>query len=417
VALRGGRNGPPYNSGVGHIDETATLPCWLDVDLDAVSANVRALQQWIGPDTQLAAVLKAEAYGTGARALTPVVQAAGAQWLAVARVHEGVELREAGATVPILVLNRTELDEAESAVTHNLAVTVDTPDLARALGAAATRHATRAAVHLKVDTGLRRFGVAPDQALSLARAMSDLDGLDAQALYTHFASADEADRGYTLEQLARFERVTEQLAGAGYRFPMRHAANSAATLSFRKAHFDLVRVGLTLYGVCPTGVVPDGLALAPALSFKARIARITDLAPGDGVGYGQIWHAERPTRVALVTAGYADGVRRAMSNRGCALVHGERAPIIGRVSMDQTTLDISSVAGLRVGDVATFFGHDGEAALRLDEFAAAADTIPHEALTGIGGRVARVYRSGERADRVVRLAAASEVPAVTPALR
>jgi alanine racemase len=416
VAFRGRRNGRPYNSGVGHIDATATLPCWLDVDLDAVAANVRALQRWVGPDTQLAAVLKAEAYGTGACELASAVQAAGAQWLAVARVHEGVELREAGATASILVMNRTEPDEADGAVTHDLTVTVDTPELARALAGAARRRRTRATVHLKVDTGLHRFGVAPEQALPLARELSDLDGVETQGLYTHFASADEEDRRFTLEQLGRFERVTGELANAGYRFPMRHAANSAGTLGYREAHLDLVRVGLTLYGVSPSGRVPEGLTLEPAVSFKARIARISDLMPGDGVGYGQIWHAERPTRVALVTAGYADGMRRGMSNHGWSLVRGERVPIIGRVSMDQTTLDISDLPAAAVGDLVTFFGLDSGSTLGLDEFAATADTIPHEALTSIGGRVARVYRRSGRVDRIARLAGASDVPIVAPEL-
>jgi alanine racemase len=176
----------------------------------------------------------------------------------------------------------------------------------------------------------------------------------------------------------------------------------------------MVRVGLTLYGVSPSGYLPTGLDLRPALAFRARVARIIDLAPGEGVGYGQIWHADRPTRVALVTAGYADGVRRGMSNRGAALIRGVRAPIIGRVSMDQTTLDITGIAGTSVGDVATFFGPDREATLDLGSFAASSDTIPHEALTGIGGRVARVYRRDGRVAKVARLAAA-EVPSHMPA--
>ena len=400
---------------MGHIDETATLACWLDVDLDAVAANVRALQRWVGPGTQLAAVLKAEAYGTGATELAQAVVAAGAQWIAVARVHEGVEPRDAGATAPILVLNRAEPDEAEAAVRYDLTLTVDTVELARALSSAATRQGARPAVHLKVDTGLHRFGVKIEEALPLARAISDLEGIEVQALYTHFANADAADRSYTLEQLTRFERVTAQLADAGYRFPMRHAANSAATLAFRQAHFELVRVGLTLYGVSPSGYVPEGLDLEPAVAFRARIARITELASGEGVGYGQTWHAGRPTRVALVTAGYADGVRRAMSNRGTALVHGRKAPIIGRVSMDQTTLDITDIPGPAVGDIATFFGFDQGGALDLTEFASASDTIPHEALTSIGGRVARVYRRGGRVSRIVRLAGGTDVSTHTPA--
>ncbi len=399
---------------MGQIDETSTLACWLDVDLDAIAANVRALQGWVGPGTELAAVVKAEGYGTGACEVARTVLAAGARWLAVARVHEGVDLREAGAEAPILVLNRTEPDEAETAVRHDLAITVDTPELAQALANAATRHGTRTTVHLKVDTGLHRFGVAPEQVLPLARTMSELGSLDVQAIYTHFANADEPDRSYTLEQIARFRRVTGELSDAGYRFPMRHAANSAGTLAFPEAHFDLVRVGLTLYGISPSGRLPEGLDLRPALSFKARIARITDLATGDGVGYGQVWHANRPTRIALVTAGYADGIRRAMSSRGVALVHGARTPIIGRVSMDQTTLDITDIPGVSVGDAVTFFGVDGEGILDLAEFAGASGTIPHEALTSIGGRVARVYRKRGQVDRIVRLAGLAQVPSSAP---
>jgi len=398
---------------MGHRDETATLPCWLEVDLDRVTANVRALQQWVGPRTQLAAVVKAEAYGTGAAELAQVVASAGAQWIAVARVHEGVQLRGAGVTLPILVMNRTDPEEADLAVRHDLALTVDSVDLARALSAAAARYGTQAGVQLKVDTGLHRFGVEPEAALVLARALANLDNLDLQALWTHFASADEADPRFTLEQIARFERVTDELAAAGYRFPMRHACNSAATLAFPQAHYDMVRVGLTLYGVSPSGSMPDGLELQPAVSFKARIARIVELQPGEGVGYGQIWHAARPTRVALVTAGYADGVRRGVSNRGFALVHGARAPIIGRVSMDQTTLDITAIPAVQVGDLATFFGDDG-AEIDLATFAAASDTIPHEALTSIGGRVARVYQRGGRPTRVVRLAGATDAASEAP---
>jgi alanine racemase len=198
---------------------------------------------------------------------------------------------------------------------------------------------------------------------------------------------------------------------------MRHAANSAGTLAFQEAHFDLVRVGLTLYGVSPSGQIPPDLQLQPALALKARIARVTELAPGEGVGYGQIWHAERPTRVALVTAGYADGLSRSMSNQGMALVHGVRAPIIGRVSMDQTTLDITHIPGVSVGDVATFFGSDGYARIELASFASASDTIPHEALTSIGGRVARVYRRGGRVANIARLSGPIEARSYAPTVQ
>ena len=379
-----------------------SLPCWLDVDLDAIAANVGALRRWMGPHPRIAAVVKAQAYGLGAVAVSRAALEAGANWLAVARVHEAEDLRRAGLDAPILVLNRTDETDAESAVRLGLRVTVDTPALGRALGTAARRMGRPARVHVKVDTGLHRFGVAPDRALPLVRELSSIDGLDVEGLYTHFASSDE-DPAYTLEQLHCFTRIKTVLACHGYDFPIHHAANSAATLGFPESHLDLVRVGISLYGVSPAVDVPPGLGLLPAVALRGRIARVSELAPGEGVGYGQTWHAARPTRVGLVTAGYADGVPRSLSNRGAALVRGTRAPIIGRVSMDQTTIDVTEISDVAVNDVVTLFGGDGDAEISLHEYGASSQTIPHEALTRIGARVARVYRTDDAVGRVARL--------------
>ena len=391
------------------IEQTAALPCWLDVDLDAIAENVRALQSWVSPRTRMAAVVKAQGYGAGAERVARAALGAGATWLAVARVHEGFELREAGLDAPILVLNRTDPAEADLAVRAGLAVTVDGEEVVRALGVAAARHGRRAAVHLKVDTGLHRFGVEPERALPLARYLASIEGVDVQALYTHFASADEPDSSFTREQLARFQRVTEDLADAGYRFPILHAANSAATLGVPEAHLDLVRLGLTLYGTSPSGLMPEGLQLRPAVALRARVARVMELSVGEGVGYGQTWRAQRPTRLALVSAGYADGVSRRLSNRGRALIQGREVPLVGRVSMDMTTIDITAVPGVDVGAVVTFFGRDGSAEVSLSQFAAAAETIPHEAMTLIGGRVARVYWQRGEVSGVSRLGSAVAV--------
>jgi alanine racemase len=381
----------------------SVLPCWLDVDLDAIEANVVALRKWVGSGVQLAAVVKAQAYGVGAIEVARTALAAGASWLAVARVHEGQELRAAGIRAPILVLTRTDPKEADRVVAADLAVTVDTVQLGQALGAAARRVGQRARIHVKVDTGLHRFGVLPTELLPLVRDLAGVDGLELQALYTHFANADEPDQGFTQLQFARFQQATAALAAAGFTFPLRHAANSAATLGFRDAHCDLVRVGLALYGVSPSGVIPAGLTLRPAVSLKARIGRVVTLQPGEGVGYGQTWHAPVPSRVGLVTAGYADGIPRAVSNRGAALVRGHEAPLIGRVSMDLTTFDLTDCPDACVGSFVTFFGPDNGADIPLAEFAARTDSIPHEALTAIGGRVARVYREDGAVVRIARL--------------
>lgn len=390
-------------------DPTTVLPCWLEVDLDAIAANVAALRRWVRPNTHLAAVVKAQAYGVGAQEVARTALAAGAAWLAVDRVHEGAELRRAAIAAPILLLGRTDPSEADAAVEHDLTVTVDTADLARGLGKAAQRHRRRVPVHVKVDTGMHRSGLEPEGALPLVREIARVPGLDLQGLYTHFANADEPDPSFTMEQVRRFERVRDELAAAGFRFSILHAANSAATLASMDVHLDMVRLGLSLYGVSPSGSVPADLDLQPAVALKARIGRIMDLAPGDGVGYGQTWRAERPTRVALALAGYADGVLRALSNRGGSLVRGQDASIIGRVSMAQTTLDITDIEGVGVGSVATFFGKDGAAQIDLHRVAREAGTIPHDVLTAVGARVARVYRRGGQVSRVARLSGTFDV--------
>jgi alanine racemase len=261
-----------------------------------------------------------------------------------------------------------------------------------------------------VDTGLHRFGLQPPDVLPLVRSLADVEGLELQGLYTHFANADEPDQRFTQTQLARFHQTARELAGQGYQFPIHHAANSAATLGMPAAHCGLVRVGLALYGVSPSGVVPPALRLRPALSLRARIARIVTLAPGEGVGYGQTWHAREPTRVALVTAGYGDGIPRSLSNRGVALVHGREAPFIGRVSMDLTTLDVTSCPEAQVGSVITFFGRDGNVEISLAQFAESIGTIPHEALTLIGARVARIYHKDGAIARIARLSGTVDAP-------
>lgn len=354
-------------------------------------------------------MVKAQAYGVGAEEVARTAVAAGAAWLAVDRVHEGAELRQAGIAVPILLLGRTDPSEADAVVEHHLTTTVDTADLAHALGKAAQGRRRRVAVHVKVDTGMHRSGVEPEQALPLVRKIATVPGLELQGLYTHFANADEPDPSFTTDQLRCFERVREELAAEGFRFPILHTANSAATLASVDAHLDMVRVGLTLYGVSPSGSVPPDLHLLPAVALKARIGRLVDLAAGDGVGYGQTWRAQRPTRVALALAGYADGVLRALSNRGGALVCGRAAPIIGRVSMAQTTLDITDIPGVGVGTVATFFGRDSGAEIGLHRVAREVNTIPHDVLTAVGPRVARVYRRGGQVTRVARLSGTVEV--------
>lgn len=366
-------------------------PCWLEVDLDAVRQNARALKRFVGPRVRLAAVVKADGYGLGAEPIARAALDGGAEALAVARVDEGLALRRAGVGAPILLLTCPAPAEAEQVVRWRLTATVAEPDLPERLARAAQRLGVEAPVHLKLDTGLTRYGAPPAEAELLAVRLRSLAGLRAEGLYTHFACSDNGDEEFTREQLARLLAFRDRLARDGITFGCTHAANSAAALLDPATHLDLVRAGIALTGTLggPRASVP----LRPALAFKTRIARFHHLPVGATVGYDRTYVVRRPTRAALLLAGYADGVPRALSNRGEVLVRGRRAPLIGRVSMDQCLADVTDIPEAQVGDEVVFFGRQGDAEITLVEFAAWADTIPHEALCRLGPRVPRVYLS------------------------
>ena len=371
-------------------------PCWLEVDLDAVAANVRALRQLVGPTTQLCAVVKAEAYGLGGPAISRAALEAGADRLAVARVEEGVALRRAGLTAPILLAAGFVQSESEEIVRHRLTPTIVQVEDALAVGRAAGRAGEVVSVHVKMDSGLTRFGASPTEALNLARLVENLPTLHLEGVYTHFATADEPDPTFRRQQLARFRAALDALGSEGIRPPLVHAANSAAALAEPSARLDMVRVGITLSGHYPSASVPRAVELKPAAALRATVLRLYNLSPGSSIGYGRTFFAERPMRVALVPAGYADGVPRAHSNLASALLRGARAPIVGRVSMDQCVVDVTRMGHVELGDEVTLFGESEGEPIGLDEFAAWSDTIVHEALCRVGPRVPRLYRQQGR---------------------
>ena len=367
-------------------------PCWLEVDLDAVASNVRALKRLVGPTTALAAVVKAEAYGLGAAAVARTAIAAGAEWLAVARVEEGVDLRQAGLDVPILNLAYTAPQEVETSVSYSI-----TPTLVDLLTAQAFSSRVPVGdefpIHVKLDTGLSRFGALPNELPSLLEGLQQLTNLRLEGIYSHFAAADEADRSFAHEQLHRFHAALDSIETEAQRPRLLHMSNSAATLALPNARLDLVRVGITMAGFYPSPDVPRTIDLQPGASFKARLARTYDLPAGATVGYGRTFLTQRPTRAALVPAGYADGLPRSHSHCGAVLVHGRRAPIIGRVSMDQCVVDITEIPQASAGDEVVLFGQQGSESIALDEYAAWSGTIVHETLCRIGSRVPRYYRT------------------------
>ncbi len=373
---------------------------WAEVDLDAIAENTRAMKRWVGDGVEIIAVVKANAYGHGAVPVARTALAAGASRLAVHRLHEGIALRRAGIEAPILVMAPLLPAEAPEVVRWRLTPTLSLPEAARALDAAARATGRPIPVHVEVDTGMGRAGISPEEALPFIRALQEMEGLVLEGLYTHFATADESDPAFAMRQLRRFEAVIAALEAGGIRVPLRHAANSAAAMRFRSAHFEAVRPGLALYGMRPSPEWEPPFPLRPALTLKSRVVRVWTLAPGESVGYGRTFIADRESRMALVPIGYGDGYLRSLSNRGAVLIRGQRAPVRGRVSMDQIVVEVTGIPDVAVGEEVVILGRQGEAEIRAEDLAAWAGTIHYEITTLISPRVPRIYRSGGRIHEV-----------------
>lgn len=361
---------------------------WAEIDLDAVAANVQAIRGRIGPHPEIMAVVKANGYGHGAAPAARAALEGGATRLGVASIEEALVLRRAGIVAPVLVLGFTPPWEAQRVVEFDITPTVTTKRLALALAHFSAQAGVVTPVHLKVDTGMNRFGLAVDEAEPFVRFLRELPSLHIEGIYSHFASADETDKTFTLQQFRDFMAVAERLPD----IPLRHIANSAGALDLPELALDMVRPGIALYGCYPSCEVDRGTPLAPAFALKARVVRVHGLEPGQTVSYGRTWTAKRRTRVAVIPCGYADGLPRALSNKGSVLVRGERAPILGRVCMDQTIIDVTDIPGVAIDDEVVLFGRQGEAVLPVEEIADHAGTINYEILCGISQRVPRLYR-------------------------
>ena len=367
---------------------------WVEIDLPAIDRNVGRIKQALPPHVRYVAVVKANAYGHGMPEVATRLLQAGGDCFAVANVAEAAMLREIGHDADILLLSPTLPDELPRALSLGLDITLNSLEEAKALLAAAAKSGAKAKVHVKVDTGMGRAGVWHEQAAELFAIVQEDAGFDWRGVYTHFSDAD-SDAAYTQGQRAIFLRLLELIPVAVRSGLMIHADNSAGLESFSaSAPFNAVRVGLMQYGLPPsTGSFLASLRPEPVLSFHARIVLVKDLPAGTAVSYNRTKVLTRPTRVAIVAVGYGDGVPTAASNRGFFLVRGKRCPILGRVTMDQTIVDVTDVSGVAVGDVATILGAQEADRITVAEFCAWSDCIPWEALCTLTQRVQRVYRT------------------------
>jgi alanine racemase len=367
------------------------LRVWAEIDLDQLAANVHALKRQAG-DARLLVVVKANAYGHGAVMTARAAVEAGAWGLGVASLEEGEELRRAGISAPVLVLSSSAPAQAERLVNSDLRVTIGTLELGEALSRAATTTGRDALVHVKVETGMQRFGISPHEAPRFAESLRALPGVVVEGISTHLASSDEPDKAFTRDQYQRFLDCASALDW----IPIHHISNTGALLDLPELRLGLVRCGIGVYGYYPSRAVSRDVAIAPVLSLRSRVARVATVEKGAGVGYGLVWRAERRSRVALVLAGYGDGIRRALTNRGIALVHGQRAPFAGRVAMDMLMLDVTDIPDVALDDEVTLLGWQGAECIDADEVAALSDTICYEVISGLMERVPRLYTRGGR---------------------
>lgn len=367
------------------------------VDLDALRRNFTAIERYVSGGTESAPavipVIKANAYGHGALPVALTLEQAGARMLACADIEEGVVLRQGGVRGPILVFGALSVSDLDGLFEYALTPTVSTPGAAIAVQSAAVRHQTTLGYHLKIDTGMHRLGFRHENLRHTLPGLLASPNLRLEAVYTHFATADEPESELFGAQRLRFEQALTTLAGLGATPPMRHASNSAALLRDARVWYDAVRPGLLLYGLVPPPLAST-LALTPVMSLTSRVVAVKGLRPGEGVGYGSRYRAEEPRRLAVVPAGYADGLDTRLCNRGHVLVRGRRAPVVGAVSMDAMTVDVTGIDQVQPGDEVVILGRQGdESWQQIDarEMAAAIGTIPWEIVCRLGTRIERQY--------------------------
>jgi alanine racemase len=378
---------------------------WAEIDLAAYRHNIAELRRITRPEARFMAVVKANGYGHGAAEVSKVALESGADCLGVARLHEAIELRDAGIESPILIFGLTPPEAVGTLLDHDLTQAVFTYESAESLAREAAAKGKDLRAHIKVDTGMGRLGLlaaeprAEEATASAANhrfrevsGIVDLPGLEVEGLFTHFATADHGDKSYADRQLLRFSKLVENLKQQGIEFLLNHAANSAALIDMPESHLDMVRSGIATCGLYPSeGVDRSRVKLKPVMEWKSRIIQLKAVPAGFGVSYGITYETPQPTTLGTVAVGYADGLSRLLSNRGQMLVGGQRAPIVGRICMDLTLLDMGGISDVGVGDEVVILGRQGDEEITADEMAATLETINYEIVSTITSRVPRVY--------------------------
>ncbi|MBL7085191.1 MAG: alanine racemase [Candidatus Omnitrophica bacterium] len=373
----------------------SSRPTWAEIDLGAIKHNLGQIKKVIGARKRTApkimAVVKANAYGHGLIQVSRALQDLGIHYLGVASLDEAIALRREKIKLPVLVLGSILPEEIDTALGCDVTLTICNKEVAQQLNSKAKAANKSVPVHIEVDTGMGRIGVWHEQAFNFVKILKRMKNIHLEGIYTHFASASR-DNFFTKYQLESFEALLKKLARENIQFTYRHAANSIALVDLKKSHFNLVRPGIIIYGMYPKRGFAKILKLKPVLSLKTKIVYLKDVPRGRSISYGRTYITEKATRIATLPIGYADGYGRILSNRACVLVKGQRAPVVGKVTMDQTMIDVGHIKRVKIGDRVVLIGRQRQACMRTEEIARVSKTIPYEIVCSITNRVPRVYK-------------------------
>jgi alanine racemase len=366
---------------------------WAEIDLQAIANNVQELRRITKPEARMMAAVKANAYGHGMVEVAKTVLQSGADELGVARIEEAVQLREAGIDAPILIFGKTPSSMNERLIEFDIRPTVFDAEAAESLSKTASSNGAKIKAHLKVDTGMGRLGILPEkERVNDVTCMAKLPGIEIEGIYTHFATADVMDKTYARKQFELFSKFLDQLDQSGIVIPIKHAANSAGVIDLPETHLDMVRPGISVYGLYPSeDVDKTQVSLQPAMELKARIIHLKRVPAGFKVSYGSTYETKADTAIATIPIGYGDGYSRLMSSRGEMLVRGQRAPVAGRVCMDLTMLDVGHIPDVKLEDEVVIFGKQGNNSIHVDEIASILNTINYEVVTTVTNRVPRIF--------------------------
>lgn len=360
------------------------------IDLGAMRKNIKKIRRKVGRNVKILICVKANAYGHGIEEVSDAIKE-DIDYFGVASVEEGVMLRKIGITLPILILRNIFPEEAKEVVAYNLSQSLCSLEVADALNREAERRNKKIKVHINIDTGMGGMGVKPEEVLNFVEKVGEYTHLYIEGIFTHFPSADEMDKSFTYQQIEAFRRLTERIEKGGINIPFKHTANSAAILDIPDSYFNMIRPGIIAYGYYPSPYVRKTIRVDPALSLTTKIVFLRGLSKGMSISYGRTYITTHISQIATLPIGYGDGYSRFLSNKGEVIIHGRRAPIVGRVCMDQTMVDVTKLRDVKIGDGVVLIGRSMEEEITVEEIALRLNTIPHEIVTMIGERIPRIY--------------------------